>query len=163
MNRRTLLRTASGVGIAALAGCGSTDGGDGTATGTATESTPSQTMTDTTFTVLQTESGQEIDEATVSVDGTTVTVEGTIWGADGCTTAELADASYDAAADELTVAVATTEQETAGTDVACTQAIVEIDYRATVEFENGTPGTVVVTHDRGDGPETVTTASAICR
>jgi len=160
MDRRTLLRTACGVGIAALAGCGGTDPGDGTPTGTDTTPVPTPAMLDTTFTIVQVDSGQQVDEATVTVDGTTVTVEGTIWGSDGCTTAELADASYDAAADELTVAVTTAERETTATEtIACTQAIVEIDYRATVEFENGTPGTVVVTHDRGDGPETVTTTS----
>ena len=155
MNRRTLLQAAGTVGFAALAGCAGTDSGtDETPSGTDT-TTP--TMTDESFTVVQIASGQERDEASVTVDGATVTVEGTIWGADGCTTAELADASYDTAADELTVAVATTRQE--GTDTACTQAIVEIDYRATVTFENGVPATVVVTHDRGDGAQTVTTTS----
>jgi len=110
-------------------------------------------MTDSTFTVLRTESGTETDDATVSFDGATVTVEGTIWGRDGCKTAELASADYDGEADELTVAVATTNRENAG-DV-CTQALVEIGYRATVEFDSGVPASVVVTHNRGDGPEQV--------
>jgi hypothetical protein len=158
MNRRTLL-TAGAVGLAALAGCGGTDSGtDETPTGTDTTTPTTPTMTDESFTVVQTSSGQERDEASVTVDGATVTIEGTIWGADGCTTAELADASYDVSADELTVAVATTQRTGTGTD-ACTQAIVEIDYRATVTFENGLPGTVVVTHDRGDGVQTVTSTS----
>jgi len=115
-------------------------------------------MTDTEFTIRQTESGTEIDEATVTFDGTTVTVEGTIWGADGCTTAELVAAGYDAEADELTVAVATTKPESTA-DLACTQATVEIDYRAMVLFENRLPGRVVVTHNHGDGAQQVTTAS----
>lgn len=164
MNRRTLLRSVGAVGIAALAGCGSTDdSADGTPSDTATATpataTPTTpTMTDQNVSIVRIESGQQQDTAGVDVDGTTVTVEGTVWGSDGCTTAELAEASYDAAADELTVGVATTEREAMATDV-CTQAIVEIEYRATVTFENGVPGTVVVTHDHGDGPETVTTDS----
>ena len=159
MDRRTLLATVCGVGVATLAGCGADDGGSGTPAAT---DTPTQTvsMIDSEFTVDGTGSGQQTDDATVSVDGGTVTVEGTIWGADGCTTAELAGADYDAAADELTVAVATTDREPTGTEaIACTQAIVEIAYTATVTFDSGLPGTVVVTHDHGDGPEAVTTAS----
>ena len=76
-------------------------------------------------------------------------------GEAGCRTAELGSVNYDG--EELTVAVATTRREDAGD--ACTQAVVEVDYRATVAFEHGSPDTVVVTHDRGDGPETVTTTS----
>ena len=163
MNRRTLLETAGTVGAVALAGCASTDGDDGTPEGTATptDTAPPQ-RTDTSFTVQQSRSGQQRDAAEVTTDGTTITVEGTIWGSDGCTTAELAAATYDA--DELTVAVATTAREptaASATDgeVACTQAIVEIDYRMTATFDAALPGSTVVTHDHGDGPEQVTTAS----
>ena len=148
MNRRTFLGTACFAGAVSLGGCLSDGGGD----------TPADpTVTTTEFTVLGGRSGTEVDEATVAVEGTTVTVEGTIWGADGCQTAELAGADYDAEADELTVAVAEATREDAGN--ACTTAIVETEYRATVEFEGGLPDSVVVTHDHGDGPQEVTTTS----
>jgi len=164
MDRRTLVGTLSAVGAVALTGCLS-DGGDvpnatatGTATGTATPTPPPDpTLTDSTFTVVGSESGTRTDSASVSGDGGDVVVEGTIWGADGCRTARLPTVNYSSAADELTVPVETAERADAGD--ACTQAIVEIEYRATVAFENGPPSTVVVTHDRGDGPESVATTS----
>ncbi|MBV0924218.1 hypothetical protein KTS45_08385 [Halomicroarcula limicola] len=114
-------------------------------------------MTDTTFTVTDVSSGTQRDEASVAFGGDTVTVEGTIWGANGCKTGRLLGAEYDAAADELTVTVGTKDREDAGDG--CTQAIVEIRYRATATFEGGLPGTVVVTHDHGDGGKDVTTAT----
>jgi len=164
MDRRTLLETAGAVGVVALAGCGGRDADGDTPSNSTDATTPTDTETRTVdavtmqsdFTVLGSQSGQERDEASVSTAGSTVTVEGTIWGADGCTTAELDGVTYDAAADELTVAVATTERETTAT--AWTQTIVEIDYRSTVSFEGPLPG-VVVTHDRGDGPVEVARAS----
>jgi len=152
MNRRRFIATAATLGAVATAGCLASDGSGGTPTPTETP-----TMTDTTFTVQQVESGTEVDEATVSFEEGTVTVEGTIWGADGCTTAELASADYDPDSGELTVDVATVREEPTG-DVACTQAIVEIDYEATATFENGLPDTVVVTHTRGQDSTEVTTA-----
>jgi len=142
MKRRALLGT---IGLAALAGC---VGGDGP---------PSTRVTDSEFQVEGIDSGEQIDEATISTADGTITVEGTIWGPDGCATAELDSAEYDADSDELTAAVATTRREDAGD--ACTQAIVEIDYRATVAFEGATPGRVVVTHDHGDGPQEVASAA----
>jgi hypothetical protein len=150
MDRRGLLRTGLLPAIVALAGCLSDGGGGGT---------PAEpTVTDTEFAVLGRTSGSQTDDATVTFDDATVTVEGTIWGSDGCQTAVLDSADYDAAADELTVAVAEATREDAGD--ACTQAIVETEYRARVAFDGGFPGTVVVTHDHGDGPQQVTTASA---
>ena len=165
MDRRTLLGTVSSVGTVALTGCLS-GGGDGTpsaaTTGTATATptptpAPDPTLTDSTFTVVGNQSGTQNDSAAVSVDGGTVIIGGTIWGRDGCQTAELRSVNYDRGADELLVPVQTTERSDAGDS--CTQAIVEIDYTATISFENGPPETVVVTHDRGDGPVTVVTTS----
>ena len=156
MNRRKLLGTVGSAVVVVLTGCL----GDGTPRDTDTPAeTDAQTptMTDTEFTVRDSHGGTQTDSATVAVEGETVVVEGTIWGRNGCQTAELVSADYDAAADELTVAVATTERPDAGD--ACTQAIVEIDYEARVRFEHGTPGTVVVTHSRGSDTETVTTVS----
>lgn len=164
MDRRTFLGTASLTGIVALTGCLSDGGGDdtpsATGTGTATPTStpaPDPMLTDSTFTVVRNESGTENDSASVSADGGNVVVEGTIWGRNGCQTAELRSVNYDREADELTVSVRTTERDDAGD--ACTQAVVEIDYTATISFEGGLPDTVVVTHDRGGSPETVLTTS----
>ncbi len=164
MRRRALLGTVSSIGIAALTGCLSDGGGDatpsttGTTTGTPTPtSAPDTTLNDFTFTLSERQSGTQTDSATVSVDGDTVVIEGTIWGKDGCQTARLPRVNYDSESDGLTVPVETTERADAGDS--CTQAIVEIAYTATVTFENGLPDTVVVTHDRGDGPATITTTS----
>jgi len=162
MDRRPLLSTIGATVIAALGGCLSDGNGNDTPTagGTATATptlAPDPTLTDSTFTVERSQSGTQSDSASVSVDGENVVVEGSIWGRDGCQTAELRSVNYNGAADELTVSVGTTERADAGDS--CTQAVVEIDYTATVSFENGPPATVVVTHDRGDGPETVTTVS----
>lgn len=163
MDRRTLLGTVSTASIVALTGC-LDGGGDDTPSDTGTDTAsgtpsptpaPNPTLTGSDFRVDSIQSGTQTDSATVTADGTDIVVEGTIWGQDGCQTAELASVNYNA--DELTVAVETTEREDAGDS--CTQAVVEIAYTATVEFENGPPGTVVVTHDRGDGPETVVTTS----
>ncbi len=164
MKRRTLLGAIGTTGLAALAGCLDDGGGDGTPTdtGTATETptpmpTPAPSLTGSGFEVDSIEGGSQVDSATVSVDGTDIIVEGTIWGENGCQTAELGSVNYNSDVGELTVPVRTTREPDAG-DV-CTQQIVEIDYTATVEFANGHPKTVVATHDRGDGPETVVTTS----
>jgi len=164
MDRRTLLGTIGATGIVGLTGCLSGDGSGetpsaaGTATTTSTPTpAPDPTLTDATFTVVGRQSGTQSDSASVSVDGESVVVEGSIWGRDGCQTAELRSVNYDHTASELTIAIGTTERTDAGDS--CTQAVVEIDYTAMISVENGSPTTVVVTHDRGDGPETVVTAS----
>lgn len=59
--------------------------------------------------------------------------------------------TYDDGADELTVAVRAYED---GDGEYCQQCIVDVDYRASVEFEDDTPRTVRVLHDG----EQVTTA-----
>jgi hypothetical protein len=157
MDRRRLLGTVGLAGIAALTGCLADGAGDETpdeTTDTPTpQPTPMPTMTETEFTVRESRGGTQRDSATVSFDGSTVVVAGTIWGRDGCQTAGLDSATYDGAADELTVAVETLRRADAGD--ACTQAIVEIDYEATVAFDGSLPERVVVTHDRGGEVETV--------
>ncbi|GAA5473532.1 hypothetical protein Hhis01_00928 [Haloarcula hispanica] len=155
MKRRQLLRY-GGLGCSiALAGCfGGAPGSGETSTEGASE-TPS--VNETTFSVTQRQSGSQTSSATVAFDGDQVVVEGTIWGSDGCKTADLTDVTYDSSADELRISVGTKDKPDAG-DV-CTQAIMEIDYRATATFENGLPGTVSVSHDTGDGQSPVTTAT----
>jgi len=159
MDRRTFVQSLA-VAVAGLGGCagsganGGSDGDDGgeTPTDTALER---PTVLDTEFEVLDAGPGGQTDEAAVTAGDGRVVVDGTVWGSDGCATAALADATYDPETDELTVAVVETERDDAG-DV-CTQAIVEVTYRAVVSFDpdGPLPGTVVVTHDHGEGPETV--------
>ncbi|WP_235007186.1 hypothetical protein [Haloarcula mannanilytica] len=155
MKRRRFLQCGGFAGAAAVAGClGTGPGNEESPTDGAGEAPG---VTETAFSVTKRTAGTQANTATVSFDGARVVVEGTIWGANGCKTAELTDAVYDADADELTVAVGTTDMPDAG-DM-CTQAVMEINYRAVVTLANGRPGTVVVTHDSGDGPTDVATAT----
>ena len=155
MKRRQLLRY-GGLGCSiAFAGCAGEAPGNGeTSTGGASKP-PS--VNETTFRVIKRQSGSQTSSATVTFDGNQVVVEGTIWGTDGCKTADLTDVTYDSSADELRISVGTKEMPDAG-DM-CTQAIMEINYRATVTFANGLPETVSVSHDTGDGQSPVTTAT----
>ena len=114
-------------------------------------------MNETTFSIIRRQSGSQISSATVAFDGNQVVVDGTIWGSNGCKTADLTDISYDASADKLSLSVGTTEMPDAG-DM-CAQAIMEINYRATVTFEDGLPDTVSISHDSDDGLNPVTTAT----
>ena len=162
MDRRTLLGSVSAAGVVALTGCLAGGGGEDTPSDnrTATETptptpAPEPTLIGSGFEVGSVQSGTRADSAMVSTESLDVVIDGVIWGADGCRTAELASVTLNDG--ELTVAVETTEREDAGD--ACTTGIVEIAYTATVEFSDGLPETVVVTHDRGDGPETVVTTS----
>jgi len=150
MHRRTLLGMAATLSPLGLAGCaGDGDSGDGETPGTSSPtSTPTPTppaIEEATLSVRDIASGQEVDEATVTAEDGAVVVTGTIWGSDGCKTASLDAAEYDAGADTLSVAIATRDREDAGD--ACTDALVEIDYRVRVTFSGGLPGTVAVTHD----------------
>jgi hypothetical protein len=160
MRRRTVLRGVSSAALAGLAGClGAGDPGapdDGTDSPTETPSpptspstTPGGTVRDTSFDLVDAGSGMQVDDASVAF-GDPVTVTGTIWGADGCQTAELGDVTL--ADGTLTVVVRTTEREFDGTP-ACTQAIVELDYEATVTVDGAGPATIVVVHER-DGERT---------
>ena len=162
MDRRTLLASVSAAGVVTLTGCLGDGGGEdtpsdnGTDTGTPTPTpAPEPTLTGSGFEVDSVQSGTRADSAMVSTEGLDVVIDGVIWGADGCQTAELASTTLNDS--ELTVAVETTQGESAGD--ACTTGIVEIAYTATVEFSDGLPGAVVVTHDRGEGPETIVTTS----
>lgn len=165
MKRRTALRLA-GAGLAGLAGClsggdGSTPGETGTAvptespTATPTESptaTPTETSTptpgtprvvDRSFEVTGRECGAGEESADVTLDASRIDVEGTAIGSNGCETARLEEASYDPDADTLTVVVEVYRPDDAD---ACTQCLTDIDYRASVGFEGGTPQNVRVVH-----------------
>lgn len=117
--------------------------------GEATE-TPSgdNSVRDSTFEVVERSGGSGESTAEVTFDDaeTRITVTGTIVGSDGCKTATLSDVTVDPAADRATVSVATNNRP--GTEgQVCTQALVAIDYEATVTFEGATPAEVAVVHD----------------
>lgn len=117
-----------------------TDGGTPTDDG----GSGSNEVVDRSFEVGGTECGQGANRADVSRDDDRVDVDGTIGGRNGCYTAELEAATYDEGADELTVAVRSYDDSDGE---ACQQCIVDVDYRAAVEFEDGTPGAVTVVHN----------------
>lgn len=170
VKRRTVLRSAA-AGLAGLAGCVST--GDGpspgstdtatptptatrspTATRTPTDSpTPTATRTPSpdsrrivgrSFEVTGRECGTGEGGASVTLDAPRILVEGTAVGPNGCATARLDAASYDPETDVLTVSVRVYQPTDA--DV-CTQCLTDVDYRACVRFEGGSPGCVRVVHD----------------
>lgn len=125
----------------------------GTDEGTATDDggSGSNEIVDRSFDEGGSECGEGTDRAEVTRGDDRVDVAGTISGRNSCYTAELAEATYDDEADELTVAVRSYEDSDGGY---CQQCIVDIDYRAAVEFRDGTPGEVTVVHN----DEHVTTA-----
>lgn len=156
MRRRTVLAAAAGLG-GGLAGCIGQSPADADGDPTPTDSssptdsaTPSPTptpspesrVTGTEFTVTDRSCGTGESTATVTSTDATVAVDGTARGSNGCYTAGLESAAFDGG--ELRVAIRTREE--GGTDTACTQCIVDIDYEATVEYEGRLDG-VVVTHD----------------
>lgn len=169
MKRRTLLRAAAVAGTGVLAGCantgpdaggpsdgdGSTDSPTDSPTRSPTESpTPtegsgsgSREVTARSFEVLEQSCGEGENSATVERGDDRVVVEGTIRGSNTCYTAELERAEYDSGADRLTVAVRSYEHTPEDETPACGQCIVDINYRATVEFNNGTPDEVTVQHN----------------
>lgn len=167
MKRRTLLRAAAVAGTGVLAGCadtgpdsgspadGQTDSPTDSPTETPTESPTategsgggSREVTDRSFEVLEQSCGQGENSATVERGDDRVIVEGTIGGSNTCYTAELERAQYDSGADRLTVAVRSYEHTPEDETPACGQCIVDINYRATVEFDDGTPDEVTVRHN----------------
>ncbi|MFW5929973.1 MAG: hypothetical protein ACOCT0_06115 [Halobacteriota archaeon] len=97
------------------------------------------------FGVLRVENAEEEDgDAEIEFQQGIVEVNGSIIGSDGCKTAALDAVEYDASEDEVSLDVVTQDRDDAGS---CTQALVEIWYRARVYFEAGAPDDVSVTHD----------------
>lgn len=147
MNRRTFLTVVAVGSVAGVAGCvSSTNPGTGSESTTddpTTEQSP--TFTNKSFTVLSKDCGSAVSEASVSFqpEQSQVQVSGTIFGPSACYTGTLESASYDGESDTLTVHVVTEEPDE---DAMCAQCIQEIQYEASIGFENGLPETVVVTH-----------------
>lgn len=158
MRRRTLIkRTAALATAGTLAGCvGQYNPADETTADPATTEPQPPSLTDSDLSVIDSGCGTETNEATVSFDDGTrlVTVTGTITGSDACKTATLADAAYDADADELAVTVATTDKEDAEM---CGQCLTEIEYEAEFSFDGGLPASVTVSHQSMGETSTVAT------
>jgi len=136
MHRRTLLRTAP---LLALAGCtGAGGGGSG----------GSPRITDRAFT----DTGECSDPETATVDASTTTVRigGCITGPNGCSVARLDSAAVEG--ETLVVVVGTARD--APRDVACTEALVQRGYAATITLDHRVPSVRVV-HDAPGGRETV--------
>jgi hypothetical protein len=114
-------------------------------------------VTETRFEVGNATGGGQVDDANITLEPGRVVVSGTTWGANACYTATLADVTYDASGNVLTVTVESTER-TPDEDGACAQVITEIPYRAVVSIA-GTPDTVEVVHVH-DGERTVVASTA---
>lgn len=145
MRRRTFLAGASALAGGALAGCtgGAAPGGGGPGTTTTPTPTPVPTVTDSQVETVETGCATGDGGATVVREGEQVRVTGRLRTATPCYLARLTDATYDADADRLTVAV-TAERDPEA--MACVDCVGEVEYEATVTFDGGLPGTVVVTH-----------------
>jgi len=107
-------------------------------------------MTGTEFEVIDSECGEEKNEAEYTAsqamsegNGSEGIVEGTLSGPDGCTTAELGYASYDAEEDTLVADVRTARTD----EDACADCITEVNYRLEANFENGVAENADISHD----------------
>ncbi|WP_332897994.1 twin-arginine translocation signal domain-containing protein [Haladaptatus sp. CMSO5] len=160
MNRRTFLTSVAVGGVAGVAGCVSSTnpgtGGETTTDDSPTEQSP--TLTNKSFTVVSEDCGNEVSKANVSFqpDQSQVQVSGTIFGPSACYTGKLDSATYDGESDTLNIHVVTEQPDE---DAMCAQCIQEIQYQASIGFENGLPETVVVTHTTGGEDHEVARAS----
>lgn len=123
---------------------GSTGTGEDGATSSPSPADDEPRLAGRSFEVVSNECGQGRNEADATADARTVTVTGTIDGSNTCYTARLDGASLDG--ETLRVDVESYVPESDGTR-ACGQCIVDIEYEATFEFEDGRPDEVVVHHD----------------
>lgn len=99
------------------------------------------------FTVegIQSASGDEEEaDAAFNEDEGTIVATGTVIGNDGCATARLAEAYVEDGALNVDVETVDTGGEM------CTQALVAIEYRATLTFDGEIPNEISVSHD-GEG------------
>ena len=136
MRRRTVLAAVATGAATATAGCLRLPAWSGEGT------TTDAGVSDSSFTVRDAGCGDGGDDASVRVDDATVTVSGTVTVADGCRTAELADARRSDG--ELRVVVASVERE--GVQQ-CVQCLTEVVYDASVTLSAGRPERVVVVHE----------------
>lgn len=92
---------------------------------------------------------ENVDDAEIEFDeeSGSVVFEGTIRGSDGCKTAALESAEYDGDEDKVSLSVVTRNREDANRRM-CTEALVEIDYIATVNFDGEIPHNASVSHDK---------------
>lgn len=149
MQRRTLIAAGAAITTTGIAGClgetptsGPSDG-DPDESDDSPDSTPEGTyLADQSFEVERVECGSEYGDHEVTTEDGVITVEGILDGSNGCYTAELVTAEYDADADELYVEVESVDGSDEGE--MCTQCIVEIEYVATFTFENDAPANVRV-------------------
>lgn len=138
MHRRTLFRT---VPLLALAGCTGAGGGD-----------RAPRITDRAF--RDTGGCSHPETATVDASTTTVRIGGCITGPNGCSVARLNSAAVEG--DTLAVVVGTGRD--APQNVACTEALVQRGYAATITLDGRVSGVRVV-HDAPGGRETVVDTS----
>ncbi|MEF8841333.1 MAG: hypothetical protein V5A62_06860 [Haloarculaceae archaeon] len=136
MNRRSLFAVGVPLGLL-VAGClGGPTRSDGSGDG------DGSSVRDTSFEVLDVRSSSEDETTSVTFEDGTITVSGTIGGNNGCYTARLADATVG----DGTLTVSVESYEDAGEGRDCTQALVVIEYRATVTTDGNPPASVTVEH-----------------
>jgi hypothetical protein len=162
MRRRALLGLV-GASTVGLAGCtgdapsgGSTDSPEPTdtptdsptATGSPTPEPGALTVEDRQFEALATECGEGANSARVSHEATgedtgRITVDGVVRGSDTCHSARLVGAV--AEGDSLRVSVESYVPEE-NEEVACAECIVDVSYRAVLDYAGSGPFEVVVDH-----------------
>jgi hypothetical protein len=156
MNRRKFLRRTSALGVLGLAGCtgagndepSGTDGGSGgaggesspTATPTETQ-TPPPTVTDYDIRTVDSRCKSEDERASVHKSESAVTIMGMITASNPCYEAVLNAVDYTIASDTLRVDVGVER-----TDDPCADCVGAVEYEATVNFADGPPGSVTVSH-----------------
>jgi len=163
MNRRKFLRRTSAVGVLGLAGCtgsgnddpSGTDGGSGGAGGesspttTPTETqTPPPTVTDYDIRTVETGCRTEDERASVHKGDSAVTITGMITASNPCYEAVLNAVTYSIQSDTLQVDVGVER-----TGEVCADCVGAVEYEATINFADGPPGSVAVSHG-GDRIET---------
>ncbi|MFT4883194.1 MAG: hypothetical protein ACI8U4_000695 [Natronomonas sp.] len=149
MKRRALLAAAA-TATTGIAGCLRSNGfGGSTPDETDTEvpadgepTTEDTRLVGQSFEVERVECGSDFGGHDVTTEDGTVTVEGVLDGNNSCYTAELVRGEYVREEDTLYVEVESVDDSEE--EEMCSTCIVEIEYVATFEFENGEPGSVRV-------------------
>lgn len=174
MNRRALLKTIGGSAAVGLAGCLTRRSSRGTEQPNDTTSTPEETdndtpaetdntptetdndtstetdggcpdLVDSSFEVVSAECGAGETQSSASFESNSIHVSGTIDGANTCYTATLDRVRCE----EETVTVSVQSYESENDDI-CSMCVTDIEYEATLDFENDLPQRIVVVHDGSD-------------